>query len=309
VAQLPRSLPPQLGGDPVVNSILEHAWYISTKAAAESQLVLRASPSGFVASQPVTVAPPPKPITYADLTQFTRNVAIYALRDTGNPAGGAANDPFWSRLRAYYSAYYQGKFIDYFAHSVDAPKASLTIGDAEIASAVGVFVEALLDEVLQPTVWQDLDGKYYPGGVANKAGPPTYLSFSNKKPVPIAFAITGCGMNVPKASALGYLAQTFATAASAETSLSIKTAGGIEVGLGVLGKLNVGDNNTLTTVLQSVLPQLIKRLTVAFGAPILEAIDIEAMAGPDHAAFASGRTFTFAQAQIDRRITSIFIAK
>jgi hypothetical protein len=42
-----------------------------------------------------------------------------------------------------------------------------------------------------------------------------------------------------------------------------------------MGKLNVGDNDTVTTLLQSVVSQVVKRLTVALGAPILEAIDID----------------------------------
>jgi hypothetical protein len=81
-------------------------------------------------------------------------------------------------------------------------------------------------------------------------------------------------MTAAKAATLKYLATTFATAASAETSVSVKSFGGIEVGLGIFGKLSIGDNNTLTALLQSVVTEAVERLTVAIGAPILEAIEI-----------------------------------
>jgi hypothetical protein len=131
----------------------------------------------------------------------------------------------------------------------------------------------VLDEILAPTVWQDQDGKYYPGGI--KGASPTYLKVNSLKAQPIPSGIYGCGMNVVKAEAIDYLTKTFYTAAVAQTSLTVKSAGGLEVGLGILGKLNVGDNSTLTALLKGVVGQVVKRLTVAFAAPVLEAIEIE----------------------------------
>jgi hypothetical protein len=58
-------------------------------------------------------------------------------------------------------------------------------------------------------------------------------------------------------------------------NLTVKSIGGVEIGLGVLGKLSIGDNSTLTDLVQASVSEIVGRLTVALAAPILEAIDIE----------------------------------
>lgn len=119
-------------------------------------------------------------------------------------------------------------------------------------------------------------------------------------------------MNVDKAVTLNYLAQSFATAATGEASLAVKTAGGLQVGLGILGKVNIGDNNTLTALLQSVVSQTVKRLTVVIAAPILEAIDLEPEAEPAGAVrFATARlggTSKLNRAEMIRRYSAPFVS-
>jgi hypothetical protein len=77
-----------------------------------------------------------------------------------------------------------------------------------------------------------------------------------------------------KMETLTYLAKTFSTAASGEISITIRSFGGIEVPLGIFGKLNVGDNQILTKLAQMVASEAVTRLTAAIAAPILEAIEI-----------------------------------
>jgi len=82
-------------------------------------------------------------------------------------------------------------------------------------------------------------------------------------------------MNVLKAQAIDMLVNQFATAASAEVGLLVKSVGGIEVGLGILGKLNVGDNNLVSELAKGVATEVVSRLTVQLAVPILSAIDFE----------------------------------
>lgn len=305
------TLPVELTRDPVVRSVLGNVKHLSSSSIANAHLLLHGRMTkedvDYVAS-----SPKPPPIGPTDVMAFTHTVAEYTLRHTiSAPNDEPAQAPFWTHLKAYYSEYYQGQFVSYFGRNpADRPRASLTIDDAEIVQAAGVFLELLFDEALQPTVWQGDDGKYYPGG-GTKA--PTYLTVNNMPPVSIKkHPKNGCGMNVDKAVTLNYLAQSFATAATGEASLAVKTAGGLQVGLGILGKVNIGDNNTLTALLQSVVSQTVKRLTVVIAAPILEAIDLEPEAEPAGAVrFATARlggTSKLNRAEMIRRYSAPFVS-
>jgi hypothetical protein len=80
-------------------------------------------------------------------------------------------------------------------------------------------------------------------------------------------------MNVTKAKTINYLAGKFSAAASSDIGLTIKSAGGLEIGLGVLGKLSVGDNSTLSGLVQTVVGEFVNRVTVQLAYPILSALD------------------------------------
>jgi hypothetical protein len=122
---------------------------------------------------------------------------------------------------------------------------------------------------------------------------PSLLAINNIAAKSISGSIYGCGMNVPKANTVNYLALAFTKAAEAESNLTIKSVGGIEVGLGILGKVSIGDNSTLTNLVQALVSEIVGRLTVALAVPVLSAIDIEQqpalkaaqqLAGPSHVA-------------------------
>ena len=269
------ALPTRLATDPVVGAVLEHVRYVSTTAIVNSRKLLN---NGQLADMDVAymaASPRPRPILQTDLLTFIHTVAEVGLRNTSSqPGTGDLNQEFGDHLKAYYSLYYKGSFTNYFSQTIMKPTAQLTIGDTEIAQAAGIFLELLFDEILSPTVWIGIgnDKNYYPGAAA---AAPSYLSVFNRTAEPLRAPDFGCGMTAAKAATLKYLATTFATAASAETSVSVKSFGGIEVGLGIFGKLSIGDSsNTLTALLQSVVTEAVERLTVAGGAPILEAIEI-----------------------------------
>jgi hypothetical protein len=82
-------------------------------------------------------------------------------------------------------------------------------------------------------------------------------------------------MNEIKAQAIDSLVKQFATAASAEVGMLVKSTGAVEVGLGIFGKLNVGDNNLLSELAKGFAAEVVSRLTIQLAVPILSAIDFE----------------------------------
>jgi hypothetical protein len=266
-------LPPQFIGDRALLSIIDHAIYASLPANVETRrLILSGGSSNWGGS---IIGPPPSPITQSDLLAFTQKLLPFALRQT--PVYWASHYPYWDRFEQYYAAYFQNTFVDSFAHYIPSPNASLAIDDTEIANAAGVFVEWLLDELLTPTVWIGGDGFYYPGNDTGNNHQPTFVTVFGKpaKSFPNKDPFYGCKMNLFKAKAITYLATQFSKALAAETSSVTKSLGGFELGLGILGKVNIGDNSTVVTVTSSVMGLIARRLTVAYITPILEAIDIE----------------------------------
>jgi hypothetical protein len=271
--QFVRSAIPQIGSHPVVNAVLQHVEYISTNSIVQARSYLSNGQTDQADQATMATVSKPAPLAASDIVQFGHTLAETVMRNTGSNPDSTTEEAqqFWSDVKAYYTAYFKGNFVNYFAAQVTKPTAQLTISDTEITAAAGVFLELLFDELLSPTVWIDSSKNYYPG--AGKMSP-TYLSVFKQTASPLVTPDGACGMTEAKVNTIAYLANTFSTAASGELSVGVKSFGGIEVGLGIFGKLSIGDNSTLTALLQSVASEAVKRLTVAIAAPILEAIEV-----------------------------------
>lgn len=271
--QFVRNAIPQIGSHPVVNTVLQHVQYISTSSIVTARHFLSNGQTDQADQEYVATVSRPPPLTAGDIVRFGHTLAETVMRNTGGSPDSTTDEAqqFWSNVKAYYTAYYKGDFVTYFAQPVSKPTVQLTISDAEITAAAGVFLELLFDQLLSPTVWIDSSKNYYPGAGSKS---PTYLSVFKQTPAKLVTPDGACGMTEAKANTIAYLANTFSTAASGELSVRVKSFGGIQVGLGILGKLSVGDNSTLTALLQSVASEAVKRLTVAIAAPILEAIEV-----------------------------------
>jgi hypothetical protein len=264
-------LPDKLKQDVVVQAALSHAQTVTLKASIA--LAPRSAAAAVVA--PATPAPV-APLTQGDFFKFANLVAEYVLRQPNAKSGVA--DPFAQMIGPYYQAYYAGKFYTYFGVSFAQPTISMTISDNEITQAAMVFVELLFDNVLSSQVWvaTDKTGKktYYPGGNANM---PTLaaLNSGNKNVVVPIPTTSGQCMTETKAKLINNVAQQFATAASADSALTIKSVGGLEIGLGVLGKLSLGDNSTLSSLVKNVASEVVLRLTAQLVYKALEHYNID----------------------------------
>ena len=303
-----------LRNDAVVNAILVHSQYVASNSRKAANSLLK-SDVNLTASETISTPKPATTLSHLDIERFARVIANQVLRRTPTTPNGSdpANvDPFWKKLRAYYLAYYDGNFYTYFGDKLDKPTASLTISDTEIVQAATVFIELLMDEVFGSPVWIGTDKKYYPGGNTNK---PTSVTVNKTAPRAISLSAYGCGMNAPKANAIRYLSQSFSKAAATESSLTIKSAGSIEIGLGVVGKLNIGDNSTLTMLVQAMVSEIVGRLTVELATPILEAIDFEqqptvVQVSDTTVQVVSNKTNlkNFSKAEMNRKMTAPFVS-
>jgi hypothetical protein len=167
----------------------------------------------------------------------------------------------------YFKDYYAGKFVDRMSVKVDKPVISKTIPDADIAGALTVLLEFAADTIdptpVMGTVAADaIDDKttFYPGGATNK---PTFLVYNPSHYEQIPTDPTVCGITEGNAWILGYLANTASDETAAVGGLIANTPGGLSIGLGIVGKISIGDNQTLSVIVKTAASRLAERVTLA----------------------------------------------
>jgi hypothetical protein len=120
--------------------------------------------------------------------------------------------------------------------------------------------ELIYDYAFRTPVWTSTDNKYYPGGSSTA---PTVVA--SKLITPIALLSDGdahqCGITKLKAEAIQYLSNAASDKASSLGGLVGGSFGGLHFGLGVLGKISVGDNQTLQALVKASLGEAAERAT------------------------------------------------
>ena len=287
-------LPQEIAQNSFVNKLIAQSHYASSRALQAALFLSKESTAAPAADKPLPE------ITPSEFFEFGKLAVQFMHRVTAAPDSDAAVQRALQNLKLYYAIYFQGKFQTYLGAPLAAPSVSgsststgitiggsSTISDDQIVPAVQVFIEYLFDEILQSTVWvtygsNNQISNYYPGGSTTTQ--PTYLLVNSDLAGQIEQKIgagpSGCGMNVFKINLMMSLVNQSATIAAGETGLLVKSAGGIEVGLGVLGKLNIGDNNLVSELAKNVATVVASRLTVLFTAPIFAAIDFQKQSPP-----------------------------
>lgn len=288
------ALPDELAQSSLVNKIITQSHYVSGLALQAAMVI-----SKDQTQPPLAVSTPALDIGASEILDFGK-LAVSFMRRTAS-ATSSPNpqvEQFWSNLKQYYAYYFQTQFNTYLGSTLKAPSltgsipttpklpVSVTISDDQIVQAAQVFVEFLFDEILHPTVWATYDSSnnvtaYYPGGSKTA---PTYLTVNSALKSKIIQKIdtttSGCGMNVMKVQLMSQLVNQFGTMAAGEVALVVKSTGALEVGLGVIGKLNIGDNSLVSDLAKTVATEMASRLTVQFVAPILSAVDFKQQTTP-----------------------------
>ena len=175
-----------------------------------------------------------------------------------------------SELISYLKAYYDGDFYDRMGTSISKPQlptslkslSNFSVPDSEIVAAETVLLEFLIDSIDRTPVMGDKDGHpagttYYPGGTTNEptALAANYATYLFLQP-------DSCGINQKNVWVLKDLANAASDQAAAVGGLIVNTPGGISIGLGVLGKISIGDNQTLSDLVKTAASELALRATL-----------------------------------------------
>jgi hypothetical protein len=227
-------------------------------------------------------------LTTDDFASFSKLIAKHILRiERKSPP--LEERQFWSDVRKYYNAYYQGKYVDYFGVKYPKPSLATTINDAELANAAAILVDYIFDRAARTPVWIDVpapkggapprpagqafpDGTiFYPGGDVFE---PTLLTVYPALGLPIKDpadeSSVACGMTIPKAETLGLVARGAAGASASAVGLGLSSWGGVDINFIVVGtKFNIGDNKALTTLIQATVYELVARSSVQLAYPFL----------------------------------------
>lgn len=187
---------------------------------------------------------------------------IVTMPDNGPLAFAASARP---TIGDYLDAYYLGNYVDIYGTPLPAPTIAMTIDDTEIAGLLSVFLDYTLDSLRVTPVLgtgspTDSQTTYYPGNSTKK---PTALALNNATYVQIPADSTSCAWTVKNAFLLATFANTAGDRAATLSGLVSQSAGGIEVGLGFLGKLSIGDNQTLSIIVKTAASRVANRAALA----------------------------------------------
>jgi hypothetical protein len=171
---------------------------------------------------------------------------------------------------AYLKAYYDGQFYDRMGTAVSKPAlpslsnpssfSNFSVPDSEIVAAETVMIEFILDYIdPTPVMGNDPDpGKatmFWPGASPNK---PTALATGLGGYVMLP-ATSVCGINQKNVWVLKDLANAASDEAASVGGLIVNTPGGIVL----LGKISIGDNQTLSDLVKTAASELALRATLA----------------------------------------------
>lgn len=119
-------------------------------------------------------------ISTSDLKDIINNVHA-ALAESKAASGGGDIMLLDEALGFYFTQLFEGKYVDRFGNTLQAPTVSMTITDSEIGGALSVLVDVIMDYVLRSPVWVDnvnvnSSPKNYPADYASTSSPGSAVS-------------------------------------------------------------------------------------------------------------------------------------
>lgn len=264
-AVVQRAIQPALAQEGVApqNSVLHQLLNAANVTAYQTHnsLVQLANLPGGTQSPPPTA--PPHDLTMSDFLALAATVKRLLFdAQTLQKTLDTDVENFQKDFLLYFSTYFKGNYYDRFGNNIPAPAVSTTLGDSEIAGTMTVLVDLIMDYVLRTPVWVDKTPSptaYFPGGAGSTGtkNQPTVLSAFPELATPLvaepAKGGTGCGITELKTEAIHYIAVSAGNRASLLVGAVGGSFGGIDIGLGVLGKVSIGDNKTLQTLAKTAL--------------------------------------------------------
>jgi hypothetical protein len=283
-------LPPELAQDHVTVVFRDFL----TSVSGEAQLVAQIHAPGFNVAQPAISSEQasiekhyaaPK-LKHSELKKFATKLFDLQLRhgpadfmnsdtnvvglSSASRALAVSRPKAGNQLIAYLKAYYDGDFYDRMSTAITKPQlptsikslSNFSVPDSEIVAAETVLLEFLIDTIDPTPVMGNKDGHpsgttYYPGASSNE---PTALATSYAGYV--VLQPDGCGINLKNVWVLKDIANAASDQAAAVGGLIANTPGGISIGLGILGKISIGDNQTLSALVKAAASELALRATL-----------------------------------------------
>jgi hypothetical protein len=285
-------LPEQIRDDVVTNAFVGMMTKISASAQVDAavSLGILSQEEGTSQQEIIRKAPVATKLTHRQLKSFADKFFDYQLRpslanvdtsvvvENGQLKKSDKSSGKINTFATYFKAYYEGKFVSRLGQTISKPDISLTIPDSEIAAAETVLLEFLIDLVdATPVLGNDDDPDkattFYPGG-SNK---PTALTTEPKLARYQKIRDPGagvCGVTTANIQYLVDLANGASDRAATIGGLVANTPGGLSIGLGVLGKISIGDNQTLSTLAKTAASELAARATFTASYFALEHVKI-----------------------------------
>jgi hypothetical protein len=182
-------------------------------------------------------------------------------RQRGNPLT-------WKRLfHSYLVAHFKGEYVDRRGASTSKPKLDLTVTNETITALESVFFDSLWDWKIigkglkVPIVYKgtDEDPKFLIGqeptlwAVLKKAGLKLPVKHIVEK---IANPDAKEGISEAKHCVIRTVSRLWGDAAQGSGGIIVRALGGANLGLPViLGKISIGDNDTLTKIIDTFIPE------------------------------------------------------
>jgi hypothetical protein len=219
----------------------------------------------------------------ATVLQPYRNSGMSATRVNGNPT-------YQWLLQKYFGAYFTGKFIDRTGAVTTKAKLSNTITDADITGVEHVFLESVWDWIiiasnLKVPILYSVSGATKTFLIANPSNVPTLVtaleSLNLALPIPgIVEQVSSDDHGLSKVKLCLIKSASGAAGAAAEgtSGIIVRALGGANLGwstgLGVLGKISIGDNNLLTQMVDTWTESTGQRSTEIFASEILYGVPL-----------------------------------
>jgi hypothetical protein len=290
--------PPALHDDRAMNAFIEY--FLAVSGESQLEAYAAAHPARDIAEidiqrRQIARHSGPGEISHAAMKEFTGTIFQLQLRPPAaalvshsstidravlSPAQIKALDANPAPDQAfleYFEAYYKGKFVDRMGNSISKPTISLTITDSDITAAETMLLEFLFDALDLTPVMGDGDtaessNTFYPAGSSSK---PTAISVKDPittyRKIPAGDA-SSCGVTAQNSWVLRDLAQGASDQAAAVGGLIANTPGGVSIGLGIFGKISIGDNQTLSVLVKTAASRFAMRATLAASYQVLKNI-------------------------------------
>jgi hypothetical protein len=290
------AMPPALKQHKVTKAFTEFLTSASGEAQLDAQIAdRRLADTTLIAAerQAIQKHSGPTKLTHGQMKDFADKLfdlqlkpgAATLTKSSVNPSGLSSKDveflkthpPLDQMFIEYFKAYYKGEFTDRMGTQLDKPQISTTVPDSEIVAAETVLLEFLVDLIDRTPVMGDAapgsvvknSTIFYPGASMKQ---PTAYSPENYVQVPPG-SPTACGITAQNVWVLRDLANGAGDQAAAVGGLVANTPGGISLGLGVLGKISIGDNQTLSVMVKTAASRVALRATLASSYEILRRVE------------------------------------